>query len=224
MTFLASLTAGDFATAQQQLLPRGRAWPRRAGTVIQAVSQALGDCLYQLHAAGVAFLETESFPATAYYLLPDFEADYGLPDVCSPAPSTVLQRRGALMAKIASSPGSQTKAYFIGVAAALGYAITITTWDVFTPGAGAVIPYGGSTAIVSTDWRFAWQVNAPTITVHRFTPGASALPEPMWSIGNTELQCRIRKLAPSYGVLWFAYGPVTTAALDDFVLDESALG
>jgi uncharacterized protein YmfQ (DUF2313 family) len=205
MTFWSALSAADFAAGQQGLLPRGRAWPRRAGAMLTAFCQALGDCLYAFHLACALFLETESFPATAVQLLPDYETDYGLPDSCSPPNPTMLQRRNALMAKIASSPGGQSAAYFIGVAAALGYTVTITTWKPFELGPRGVLPGGSGATLVSAAWRFAWRVNAPQITVQRFTLGVSALPEPLWTIGNTELQCRLSKLQPAYGTLWFKY-------------------
>jgi uncharacterized protein YmfQ (DUF2313 family) len=199
MTFWSSLSTADFGAAVQALMPRGRAWPRFAGTVQQAVAQAVGDCLFAFHALCALWLDTESFPDTAQQCLPDWETDYGLPDSCSPAGATVLQRRTALMAKIAASPGGQTMAYYIGVAAALGYTITITTWPPFTFGSA----FGG--ALVGPLWNFAWRVNAPTITVKRFTFGTSHFGEPFWTIDNTELQCRLGKIAPAYGVLWFQY-------------------
>jgi uncharacterized protein YmfQ (DUF2313 family) len=205
MSFWSSLTGDDFAAAQQGLLPRGRAWPRRTGSVLTAFCQALADCLFLLHTWCTLFLELESFPATANQLLPDFEADYGLPDSCSPAGATILQRRSALLAKIASSPGGQSAAYFIGVAAALGYTITITTWKPAALGPGFVLRGDTGITLVSAAWRFAWRVNAPQITVQRFTLGVSQLPEPLWTIGNTQLECRLRKIAPAYGVLWFKY-------------------
>jgi uncharacterized protein YmfQ (DUF2313 family) len=117
----------------------------------------------------------------------------------------MLQRRSALLAKIASSPGGQSAAYYIGVAAALGYTITITTWEPPQLGSGFVLRGDTGIALVDWRWRFAWRVNAPQITVRRFTLGVSALPEPFWTIGNTQLQCRLSKLAPAYGVLWFKY-------------------
>lgn len=198
MTAFSQLSDRDFGAAALRLFPRGHAWAYQAGSMLVSFSKAIGDCLFQLHAAEVDFLEVESNPATAVQLLPDFMADYGLPDSCSPAVQTVAEQRASLLAKIASI-GGQSEAYFIGVAAALGYAITITTWRPFQFGS----PFGRP--LVNGQWRFAWQVNAPSITVRRFTLGVSAFREPFWTIGNTELQCRLGKIAPAYGVLWFNY-------------------
>ena len=77
----------------------------------------------------------------------------------------------------------------------------ITTWRVSV--------LGGMTLgdpMCATPWRFAWQVNAPDITVQYFGLGVSALGEPFWTISNTELECRIAKIQPAYGVLWFNFG------------------
>jgi len=200
MAIFSALTADDFRAGVQGLLPRGRAWTRRAGATLTDLCAAVGDCLYAFHALCVLLLEVESDPAQAEQLLPDWETDYGLPDSCSPANATVPQRRAALLAKISASPGGQSAAYFVAVAAALGVPITITTWDVFQFGK----PFGSP--LLTTAWRFAWQVNAPSISVRRFTFGQSRFGEAFWAINGTECECRLRKLAPGHGVLWFKYG------------------
>ena len=200
MTFLSALTDGDFAVAVQRLLPRGRAWPRFTGTVQQAVAQALADCLFAFHQACVTFLENESFPETAQDLLPDFLTDYGLPDGCSVSDPTVLQNRNALLAKIAASPGGQSASYYMQVATQLGYSITITTWSTFDLGLTAF-----GSPLVAESWRLAWKVSAPTATIQYFQLGNSRFGEPFWTINNTELQCRMLKIAPAYGLLWFHY-------------------
>jgi uncharacterized protein YmfQ (DUF2313 family) len=202
MVAFSALTTDDFRTGVQGLLPRGRAWTRRVGSTLASLCAAVGDCLFVFHALCVLFLDVESDPAQAEQLLPDWETDYGLPDSCTPAGATVPQRRAALLAKIAASPGGQSAAYFTSVAAALGVPITITTWDTFQLTGGK--PFGSP--LVSRAWRFAWRVNAPSISISRFTFGQSRFSEPFWSINGTECECRLRKIAPAHGVLWFNYG------------------
>ena len=198
MTPFSSYTADGFQAGVQRLLPAGRAWPRRLGSTLAGLAGGIGDSLYQLHAQMVLLLDTESDPAQAVQLLPDFETDYGLPDPCTPPSASIGQRHAALLAKIAGL-GGQSKAYFIGVAAALGYTVTITTWDAWTPWDSPWLP------ITGTPWRFAWQVNAPAVTVSYFT-GYSSPWDPLWTISDTMLECRLRALAPAYGDLWFLYG------------------
>lgn len=193
-TPFSALGDADFGVAVQNLLPRGRAWPRSVTALLTSVAGAIGDALYLLQQSSVLLLETESFPATAVQLLPDFEADYGLPDPCSPADATVTERRAALLAKIASL-GGQSAAYFIAVAAALGYTITITTWEAFTGWSSPWSP------VTDARWRFAWQVNTAAVTISYFT-GWSSPWDPLWSISSTELQCRLTQIAPAYSIFW----------------------
>ncbi len=155
----------------------------------------------RLRQATVQFLDVEADPSRAIALLPDWENDFGLPDSCSPADPTLQQRHASLLAKIASSPGGQSAAYYIGVAAQLGYTITITTFAVSCYG---ISVYGDPCRGIA--WRFAWQVNAPEITVQCAEYGSSAYGDPFWTISDTELECRLSKIQPAYGVLWFQFG------------------
>ena len=198
MSGFSLLAPADFQAAAQRLLPRGRAWTRRPDSVLAATSGAVGDAYAQLHAQAVQLLDVESDPARATELLPDWEFDYGLPDPCTPANPSLTQRRAAVLAKIAAI-GGQSASYFIGFAAALGYTITITTWVAFTTWSSPWQP------VTDQRWRFAWQVNAPSVTVSYFTTWSSPW-DPLWQVNDPQLECRMRAIAPSYGVLWFQYG------------------
>ena len=200
MTPFSYVTAADFQTAVQSLLPRGRAWPRSLTSLLAAVAGAIGDAFFGLRQVVVNFLDVESDPGQAIALLPDWEADYGLPDSCSPANPSIEQRHASLLAKIAASPGGQSAAYYIGVAAQLGYTITITTWRASCFG---TMTFGSP--ILGVAWRFAWRVNAPSVTVQDFAFGASVFGDPFWTISDTELECRIAKIQPAYGELWFQF-------------------
>ena len=50
-----------------------------------------------------------------------------------------------------------------------------------------------------------WQVNAPTITVSYFELGESSWGDAFWTVGNTELECRIRAIAPAHTLVIFSY-------------------
>lgn len=198
MTPFVAYTADDFRAGAQALLRRGRAWPRRLTSLLAAFCAGIGDAWFQFHTACVTFLQVESDPAQAVQLLPDWEADFGLPDGCSATTPTLDQRHAALLSKIAAQ-GGQTAAYFIGVAAALGYDITVTTWTAFTTWSSPRDP------VTTAAWRFVWQVNAPSVTVLYFT-GWSSPWDPLFTISDTELACRLQKIAPGYGLLLFNYG------------------
>lgn len=200
MTPFSNYTAAGFQAGVLRLLPHGRAWPRRLTSTLAAFAGAIGDTFYQLHTQMVLLLDVESDPAQALQLLPDWEKDYGLPDPCSPADPALAQRHGALLAKIAGI-GGQSAAYYISVAASLGYAVTITTWR--TSDLGAMV-FGDP--MVGTAWRFAWQIDAPTIAVSYFAFGRSAFGDTFWSISDAMLECRLQQIAPAYGIMWVNYG------------------
>lgn len=192
----------DFSRALQDLLPRGRAFPRgRALAPVQAaVMDALADGFYATHTRAVALLDRESDPAYAVELLPEWERDYGLPDTCTVAAPTIEQRQAAVLAKIASSPGGQSIAYYTQVAAALGYAITITEYQPFRFG----MSHFGD-LLAGPGWQFVWQVNALQITLHFFRLGISAFGEYFSWLDTTELECRLNQIKPAHTTLIFRY-------------------
>jgi len=212
-TSFSQIGDADFQAAMQKLLPRGRAWPRTPTALLTAFAGAIGDAFFALRQVTVQFLDVESDPSQALALLPDWETDFGLPDSCSPPNPTLQQRHNSLLLKIAASPGGQSAAYYIGVAAQFGYVITITTWRVSCLGQMHL-----GDPMCAAPWRFAWRVNVPSISVEYFSLGVSALGEPFWTTSDTELECRLAKIQPAYGVLWFSFG---TLFAGDGVLDFS---
>lgn len=189
-----------FLAAVQALPPPGRAFPPDTDTLQAKVFTPPANALAAVRAVALQLVNVEADPTLTTEMLPDWELDFGLPDPCSaPSPSTE-QRRASLLAKIASL-GGQSAAYFIGVAAALGFTVTITTFKPFRLGGGA--KWGDP--LMGPGWQFVWRVNAPEITVSRFKLGGSVWGDPFWTIGNTELECRIRALAPAHTLVIFAY-------------------
>lgn len=198
MTPFSALAASDFQHQVLSLLPRGRAFLRTLTTTLAALCGAIGDCFFQFHQLVVLFLDVESDPAQTNELLPDWEADYGLPDACTIGAGTLAQRRAALLSKIAST-GGQSAAYLISVASALGFPISITT---FQPSDTWSSPWAPATTIA---WRFVWAVTAPTVLV-TYTDAWGSPWDPLWAVDNTELACRLTKIAPAYSEFWINYG------------------
>jgi uncharacterized protein YmfQ (DUF2313 family) len=198
MATFGGLQQGDFPLALQRLLPRGRAWTRDTASTLAAVLNGAGDATYAVHANFVDLLETESFPATAVQLLTDFETDYGLPDPCTPLNPTIQQRQAALLFKIAAV-GGQSIDYFVGVAAALGFAITITEFEPFSADMACDLPD------YDVGWKFVWQVNAPSITTFYFSADESAADDYLETIDGTELVCRFGQIKPAHTLLIYAF-------------------
>jgi uncharacterized protein YmfQ (DUF2313 family) len=199
MTAAAALREPDFAAALHALLPRGLAWPREPETVQARVVAGLSAIVAALHARAGDLSEREADPSQAFDLLPDWERAFGLPDPCVGEGQTMQDRRAALLARIASG-GGQSRAYFIAVAAALGYDVTIEEFRPFVAGDRAGDPCRDSS------WRFTWLVRAPAATVTVFRAGQSAAGEPLRAWGNARLECVLGRLRPAHSNLLFGYG------------------
>lgn len=195
-------TAAEYREQLKQLLPPGQAFPRDPGTTLHDLLDGMSIEFARLDARGFA-LPQEANPSTTSELLTDWERVAGLPDRCSgELEGTIQGRRNALLTKL-SSTGGQSAAYFIGVAAALGYEVTITEFRPFRAGRSVA-----GDALTNGDWKFAWQVNAPETTVVDFRAGLSAAGEALQTWGAGSLECKIRQLSPAHTIPIFAYdGP-----------------
>jgi uncharacterized protein YmfQ (DUF2313 family) len=200
------------ATAQQyenlliQLSPPGAAWPVEEGTTWRVLLGARAEELARLHNRAEALFE-EADPRTASELLPDWERVLGLPDDCAGAADTLEERRAALLAKL-TGIGGQSRAYYIGVAAALGFTVTIEEFPVFTCESPC------EDAVTDETWRFTWRVNGPTTTVRDFTC-ESTCEEPLRDWGHEVLECAMTRLKPAHTAVLFAYGNTGVLLLDN---------
>ncbi len=109
-------------------MPPGAAWPRAAAAMLTRLLDALAAEFHRADARAANLVE-EADPRTAHELLADWERMAGLPDECYPEANTLERRRRALVSRL-TRPGGQSRRYFIGLAAALGYGVAVTE---FTP-------------------------------------------------------------------------------------------
>jgi uncharacterized protein YmfQ (DUF2313 family) len=193
------LRAPDFLAAYHALMPRGAAWSREPGTVLDAVLSAMAARSEAFQARVVSLGDRESFPPAATELLGEWERSYGLPDECGGAGDSLEQRRAALLARIAET-GGQSRAYFIAVAAALGFTVTITEFRPARIGLAAI-----GDPIQDEPWLFTWRMNAPETTVTPARIGLSAVGDPLQSFGNARLECAIGRIKPAHTTVLFAY-------------------
>jgi uncharacterized protein YmfQ (DUF2313 family) len=191
-----TLLSADFLRAYQALLPPGRVWPRDQDAVVTKTFAGLAPT-YERSAARAVYLLQDAFPGSTFELLPEWEATLGLPDPCAGEAPTVQQRRAQVVSRLTAT-GGQSIQYFTAVAAALGYAITITQYTPSRFGRRFGLPFGGQ------DWAFAWQVNAPTFTVSRLQFGG-AFGSPFASWGNNVLQCELQTYSPAHTILLFQF-------------------
>lgn len=190
------MTAADYLSQLQELLPAGPAWPRDSAALLTRLMQSIADEFARIDGRTVQLIE-ETDPRTTGELLADWERVAGLPDTCVTDAQSTAQRRAALHAKL-TTLGGQSMAYFIALAAILGYTVTITEHKPFTVKSAVNDP------LYDTEWRFAFVVQAPLNTVRRFNV-RSAVSDPLASWGNAALECVINRLKPAHTLAMFAY-------------------
>lgn len=170
-----------------------------SGTVLTASIEAEGAALDRAQVLAGYVLEAISPAGAGGLWLADWERVLGLPDECAGGlGQTLAERTAAAVAKIRER-GGQSREYFIGVAAALGYAITIEEHDAYTCETACDQP------LHDEDWRYAWTVRAPETTVREYTCESSCA-DPLASWGNALLECVLNRLKPAHTHLIFAYG------------------
>lgn len=157
-------------------------------------------------------LERESDPRYTIDLMPEWERAFGLPDKCLAEPLTMADRRAALLTRI-TMMGGQSRAFFIALAAAIGYTIYITEYRPFMVGIDRV----GDNRDFDTgepayffgppENRFYWTVHVGVsrLTWFRVTAGQTGI-DPHLRIGlATDLECLLRRYKPAHTEIIFDY-------------------
>lgn len=196
------LTEANYSRLLQQLLPQGIAWPRDSDSTLAQFLSAVAVEFSRIDARAASLVDAV-MPSAASELLEDWERVAGLPDPCLVGQTQTLQLRGdALVAKLAGT-GGQSIAYFIAIAADLGFTVTI---DEFRPFRAGIAVAGDS--LTNGDWAHTWRVNGPEATVRHFAAGLSTAGQSLAEWGNELLECRLGALKPAHTVLLFAYPQV----------------
>ena len=193
-----ALTDVDYLHQLQALLPPGPAWPKDESPLTRLLD-GLAQELARVDGRALQLLE-EADPRTTAELFADWERVAGLPDACAVAfggEQTLAQRRAALVGKL-TTLGGQSAAYYVGLAAVLGYAITVEDFTEHTVEDSVEHPLYGAA------WAFAWQVNAALNTVTEITVEDS-VEDPIASWGNALLECVINRLKPAHTTVLFSY-------------------
>lgn len=192
-------TTDDYRQALQALIPTGRAWPRDPDTVQSAVLRSLAASFQRSDSDGLGIL-SGAFPQTATIMLPEWEKALGLPDDCSIGEvDTIAKRQNAVVSKFIST-GGQSKSYFIGIAKALGYNITIKEYRQARAGLSVC-----GDGLNGDDWPFVWLVEGEETNISYARVGLSYCGDPLRSWGNRQLECRMTALSPSYTLVKFGY-------------------
>ena len=206
-------TAEDYGEAFSRLFPQGPAWPRSEETVFQRAIRGIAAIFGDVDARAGSLLDVETDPRLTLELLEDWERAFALPDPCISEPVTVDDRRGALVQRM-TLLGSPSRAFFVGVAASAGYAITITECVPFQCG---VHGCGHNTdeslaGIGPEEMRFVWFVHVSGARLSWFRAGSGELGvDHHLEIGiASDLECLLRRLSPAHTQLFFDYSGVVS--------------
>lgn len=212
-----SLPAAAYADQLGKLLPPGRAWQRAKGSRIDRLLNGIAVELGRLDKRGEDLLR-ESDPRTTSELLVDWERALGLPDPCTGPLDSVEKRRTAIVARLIQG-GGQSVEFFVQLAAALGYTITIVEhrppWiDMAVIGdelteidEPPVVDHAviGDTLADNVAWAFTWDVVAEQVTQEYATVDAAEIGDPLSTWGNDLLECTLGRLKPAHTHLRFLY-------------------
>jgi uncharacterized protein YmfQ (DUF2313 family) len=187
------LVATDFYNELTALLPSGPAWESDDNKQLDAWAQELT----RIQSRSDVLVE-EFDPRTTYELLTDYERIFGLPSACMYGVTQTLEQRHNQLVAQMTSYGGQSRAYFIALALAAGFTITITEFTPFNVGMDV------NDIIYGPEWAYAWQINSPINTVVYFL-ATSLVSEPLALWGNTLLECLINRYKPAHTIALFAY-------------------
>lgn len=148
--------------------------------------------------ADVVLLEHQ--PGRAALAFGDWERNFSLPDACSGgAAASEATRRANLLERI-SGHGNLSRAYYIDVAANLGYpGCTITEYGPMT----CADPC--DSAVNGPEFIGVWRLNVPVSTAVVPMTCESTCDAALNSWGNTQLECVIGKRKPANTKAVFGY-------------------
>jgi len=201
-----SNSAADYLQSLLNHLPNGKLWDdlRQPGSGLYEILEATAQTFGRFDAACDA-LRVELDPRYALQLLNDWEAFAGLPDPCAVGVADTLQTRRADLVTKLTSPGGQTPAFYIALAAAMGYSITITNYHPFVCGISqcgidALMSYGHA---VRGYWAIT--VLGPRVTYFRCGESECGV-DPITKIDvAADLECRINRINQAHKILIFIY-------------------
>jgi len=206
-------SAKSYLRLLQSLLPLGRAWNRDEGSALTEFLYGEAEEFARVDKRSDDLLQ-ERDTRYASELLVDHEIDLGLPDSCSTLSETIQERRSAAHAKLIAL-GQQNPAYFIEIAAAHGWTITITEFTPFWCGLGVCgEPCGDQDVIFH--WLVTIDLSGGSEIIY-FLCGSSESGDPLSFIaGTSSMICLLNKYKPAHTVLMFDFsGPAFDWAFDD---------
>ena len=191
------LIAADYKNELAALLPHGPAWNTEESSTLTNFLDSWSQELARVQDRADV-LSNDVDPHITYELLTDYERIFGLPTDCmADIPLTLQQRHNILISQMTSS-GGQSRAYFIALALAAGFVVTIIEFKPFDV-TGHVVDL-----IYGADWAYAWQINSPAVNATHFVV-TSLVDESLGTWGNQLIECIINRYRPAHTITIFSY-------------------
>ncbi len=193
------MTKTDYLSLLQGLLPEGEAWNKESDSNLTTLLDAMAEELARLDTRADDLIK-ESDPSTTMEMMTDWERVCGLPDECAGELNTLQERRKSILG-ILSGTGGQSKNYFITLAKAFGFEVTIEECLPFRVGYSSV----GDPLSSLPDWKHTWIMNIPESNITHFSAGQSSVGEPIRYWGFDNIECAISRRKPAHTHVIFAY-------------------
>ena len=197
-------TAKEYLRLLQSLLPKGKAWNRDDDSTLYEFLYGQAEEFVRVDARSSDLL-VERNTLYTNELLTDHENDLGLPDECSNEDETIQERRNNAHSKLIQL-GQQNPQYFIDIAAAIGWTITITEFSPFICGVNSSGDSCGDSDVI-----FYWLVTVDLSSANTvyFTSGNSQSGDSLQQIVDIDyLLCKLNQLKPAHTKIIYEYeGP-----------------
>jgi uncharacterized protein YmfQ (DUF2313 family) len=206
-------TADDLLPQVIATVPRGVIWGTDeasdgtgASPVMRRVWKAVAGWLADFYAAA-SQAATQAFPSAITYSLDDWEAEYGLPDPCTSPASGVQGRINAVRARFGAQGGA-SPAYFVCLAASIGYDIAISEPSDFLCD---VSECDGDDTVVTVNGHHEWIVHLNGLGDTWFYCDEGMCDDtPLEGfVVATDIECVLRRVAPTATTLIFDYSGVS---------------
>jgi len=147
--------------------------------------------------ASAETLLLEMHPDQAHETIADWEREYGL----TPASDAPLQSRRDAVVRKRRELGGLSRAYFIALAASIGWDITIDEPQPFMAGVGRC-----GDRLYTSDVVWIWIVTTQSLPYYSFRAGESCAGERLgWNPSNGVLETLLSELKPAHTFIVFNY-------------------
>jgi uncharacterized protein YmfQ (DUF2313 family) len=185
----------------KNLFPTGAAWPRAVSSGFHKLFEAIAEEFVRFDTRLGVDLVNEADPQTTSELLTDWERIVRLPDdLQTELGPTVSQRRRDILRKL-TFRGGQSRQFFVDLAAAFGYTVTIEETFPFRAGRNRA-----GDRCYDVDWIHHWRVKSDGEVSNWFRAGSGRSGDRIRTWSNDALEAVIGSAKPGQTVVHFVYG------------------